>query len=62
MEKMTTVKEIYKDPEAFLNRKVKVGGWVRSNRASKNFGFLVLHDGTCFQTLQIVYQAGMENF
>ena len=60
--KLTTVKEIYKDREKFLDQKVSVGGWVRSVRGSKAFGFIVLHDGSCFDTLQIVYHDTMENF
>ena len=43
--KLTTVKEIYKNREEYLNREVTVGGWVRSVRGSKAFGFIVLHDG-----------------
>ena len=60
--KLTTVREIYKDREQFLNKEVTVGGWVRSVRDSKTFGFLVLHDGTFFETLQIVFADGLENF
>lgn len=41
--KLTTVKEIYKNREEYLNREVTVGGWVRSVRGSKAFGFIVLH-------------------
>ena len=58
----TTVREIYKNRDAYLDTDIRVGGWVRSNRGSKNFGFLVLHDGTFFETLQIVYTDQMENF
>ena len=53
--KLTTVKEIYTDRETFLDQEVTVGGWVRSVRGSKAFGFIVLHDGSCFDTLQVVY-------
>ena len=60
--KLTTVKEIYKNREAYLNKEVSVGGWVRSVRGSKAFGFIVLHDGTFFETLQIVYSDQLENF
>ena len=60
--KLTTVKEIYKNREQYLDKEVTVGGWVRSVRDSKTFGFLVLHDGTFFETLQIVYHDKMENF
>ena len=60
--KLTTVKEIYKNREAYLNKEVSVGGWVRSVRGSKAFGFIVLHDGTFFETLQVVYHDNMPNF
>ena len=62
MEKLHTVQEIYRDPESFLNRNIQIGGWVRSNRSSRNFGFLTVQDGSCFQTLQAVYGNHMENF
>ncbi len=39
-----------------------MGGWVRSVRDSKSFGFLVLHDGSFFEPLQVVYHDTMENF
>lgn len=60
--KLTTVKEIYRNKETFLDKEITVGGWVRSVRDSKTFGFIVLHDGTFFETLQIVYHDQMENF
>ena len=60
--KLTTVREIYKNREAFLDTEVTVGGWVRSVRDSKTFGFIVLHDGSYFETLQIVYHDKMANF
>ena len=60
--KLTTIKEIYREREKFLDKEVTVGGWVRSVRDSKTFGFIVLHDGSFFETLQIVYHDSMENF
>ena len=60
--KLTTVKEIYKEREKYLDKEVTVGGWVRSVRGSKAFGFIVLHDGTFFETLQVVYHDNMPNF
>ena len=59
---LTTVRDIYKNRENYLDEEVTVGGWVRSVRDSKSFGFIVLHDGTYFETLQIVYHDNMENF
>lgn len=59
---LITVRQIYKDKESLLNTQITVGGWVRSLRDSKAFGFIVLNDGTFFETLQIVYHDTMENF
>lgn len=59
---LTTVKEIYRDKEQHLDKQVTVGGWVRSVRDSKTFGFVVLHDGSFFETLQVVYHDSMDNF
>ena len=62
MEKLITVREIFKEREKYLGTRISVGGWVRSIRDSKAFGFIVLHDGSYFETLQIVYHDTMENF
>lgn len=59
---LTTVREIFRNREEYLNKSVTVGGWVRSVRDSKTFGFLVLHDGTFFEPIQVVYHDKMENF
>ena len=62
MEKLVTVKELFKETDKYIGKEVKVGGWVRSVRDSKTFGFIVLNDGSCFETLQIVYHDKMANF
>lgn len=59
---LTTIRELFKETEKYAGKKVTVGGWVRSIRASKAFGFIVLSDGTFFETLQIVYADGLSNF
>ena len=59
---LTTVRKIYKNRDSFLNTQVTIGGWVRSLRDSKSFGFIVLNDGTYFETIQVVYHDTMENF
>ena len=38
------------------------GGWVRSIRASKTFGFIVVNDGTFFEPIQVVYNDTLDNF
>ena len=57
-----TVRELYKDTQTYLNQKVTIGGWVRSIRDSKAFGFIVINDGSYFETIQVVYHDTMENF
>ena len=59
---LTTVRELFKNREQYLDKKVTVGGWIRSIRDSKTFGFIVVNDGSYFDTLQVVYHDSMENF
>ena len=58
----TEIRELYKNREAYLDQKVTVGGWIRSIRDSKTFGFIVVNDGTFFEPLQVVYHDKMDNF
>ena len=60
--KLTTIRDIFRKREDFIGKKITVGGWVRSVRASKAFGFIILHDGTFFEPLQVVYHDNMDNF
>ncbi len=60
--KLTNIKDIYRRKEEFLEKEVTVGGWVRSIRGSKNFGFIVVNDGTFFEPLQVVYSDVLPNF
>ena len=56
------IRKLYKNQEAYLDKEITVGGWVRSIRDSKAFGFIVINDGTFFTPLQVVYHDDMENF
>ena len=60
--KLVTVRELFAAPDKFIDQEITVGGWLRSIRDSKTFGFLVLHDGTCFESLQVVYGDKLPNF
>ena len=59
---LITVRELFKNTAAYAGKEIEVGGWVRSIRASKQFGFIVLNDGTYFTPVQVVYHDTMENF
>ena len=54
---LISVKELYRQTKEYADKKVMIGGWVRNNRDSKSFGFLVVNDGTFFETVQVVYAA-----
>ena len=56
------IKEIFKNPKDFLGKDVKLGGWVRTVRDNKNFGFIELNDGTFFKSIQIVFDDTLNNF
>jgi asparaginyl-tRNA synthetase len=59
---MNFVKEIFTDHKSLLGKDVKLGGWVRSIRTSKALGFIMLNDGTYFNSIQVVYEENLENF
>lgn len=56
------IRDLYRKKEDYLEKDVMVAGWVKSIRSSKNFGFIVVNDGTFFEPLQIVYHDGLSNF
>ncbi|HAU4830371.1 TPA: asparagine--tRNA ligase [Clostridioides difficile] len=57
-----TVKELYREKEHYIGKTVKVAGWIRTSRVSKNFGFIELNDGSFFKNMQIVFDEKVENF
>ena len=59
---LINVRDIFKRREEYANKTVTIGGWVRSNRNSKNFGFIVVNDGTFFEPVQVVYSAELPNY
>ena len=59
---LISVRDLFKRSEDFAGKTVTIGGWVRSIRASKQFGFIVLNDGTYFNPVQVVYHDTMDNF
>ncbi len=59
---LTDIRDLYRDREKYIGTEVTVGGWIRSIRDSKTFGFIVVNDGTFFEPLQIVYSDKLENF
>ena len=59
---LISVRQLFKNTDAYIGKEVEVGGWVRNRRPSKQFGFIVLNDGTYFTPVQVVYNDTIENF
>ena len=59
---LITVRELFKNTEKYVDKEIEIGGWVRNKRPSKQFGFIVLNDGTYFTPVQVVYNDTIENF
>lgn len=59
---MITIYEIKNRLDFYKDKEVQIGGWIRNIRAQKNFGFINLHDGTCLEQLQIVFDDSLKNF
>ncbi len=62
MREFNTVRQLLDSYESMGGQTVALAGWARTTRASKNFGFIELNDGTAFKNVQIVFEAGLENF
>ena len=62
MKNLTDLRELFRDPAKFDGQSLTVCGWTRNRRNSKTFGFIMLNDGTFFDSVQIVYDDKLENF
>ncbi len=56
----TLIKTLYRENKTL--QEVVIAGWARSVRVSKNFGFISLNDGSCFEPVQIVFDEKTEGF
>ena len=59
---LISVRELFKDTQKYADQTVTIGGWVRNRRPSKQFGFIMLNDGTYFAPVQVVYDDTISNF
>ncbi len=61
--KRELIRHIYESPASFGGKTVTLGGWVRNLRDSKAFGFIDLNDGSCFKSMQVVFEReSLENY
>lgn len=56
------IKDLFKNTDNYIEQTITVGGWLKSNRDSKTFGFMIINDGTYFEPLQVVYNDNLPDF
>ncbi len=54
--KRDLIRQLYADMQSYDGKTVTLGGWARSIRDSKAFGFIDLNDGSCFKGVQVVFE------
>lgn len=54
--KAIQIKSLFNGVSSFDGKEVKISGWVRTLRDSKNFGFIELNDGSYFKSCQVVFE------
>ena len=57
-----SVSELKKEFSALHEQEITVQGWIRTNRAQKEFGFISFNDGSSVTNIQIVYTKELTNF
>ena len=57
-----SVKSLYKGTGENIGKSITLGGWVRTVRDQKTFGFIELNDGSYFKNLQVVFEDTLSNF
>ncbi len=60
--KLTDLRSLFRETSAYAGQEITVCGWVRNRRDSKVFGFIMLNDGSFFESLQVVYDNTLPNF
>ncbi len=60
--KRIKIKQLFLQKESLSDQEITICGWVRTNRAQAQFGFLNVNDGSFFENLQVVYDTNILNF
>ncbi|HHV60740.1 MAG TPA: asparagine--tRNA ligase [Clostridiaceae bacterium] len=58
-----SIREIYENYKGIIGQEVEISGWIKTIRASKDFGFIEVNDGTFFNNVQVVFERNkIDNF
>ena len=60
--KKLIIKDLYKNFKDYEDKEVTIEAWVKTVRASNNFGFIEINDGSFFKNIQIVFSESLSNF
>ena len=60
--KSIDVKDLKQKLEDYMGKEIRLQGWIRNHRKQKEFGFIDFYDGTCFGSVQLVYDNTLESF
>ena len=62
-EKRIKIASLFQDGQSFAGQTVTIAGWARNVRASNQFGFLEINDGSCHKCVQVVFESDkVENY
>ncbi|MDV3425901.1 MAG: asparagine--tRNA ligase [Bacillota bacterium] len=56
------IKSLFRETDKYSDNEVFLEGWVKTVRASKNFGFIEINDGSFFKNVQVVFEDNLPNF
>ena len=56
------INDLYSEQKACIGKEEKLNGWIRNHRKQKKMGFIDFFDGSCFKSIQIVYEDTLSNF
>ncbi|MDO4800057.1 MAG: amino acid--tRNA ligase-related protein, partial [Bacillota bacterium] len=56
------LRDLKKEWRDWVGKKIRISGWIRTSRSSKNFAFIELNDGTTYQNIQVVCTDQLSNY
>lgn len=57
------IRKLFDQAQTLGDQEITVQGFIRTNRSSNKFGFIEINDGSCFRSVQVVYEAEiLDNF
>ena len=56
------IKDLYKKYQTLIDKEVELQGWIKNHRKQAYFGFIDFYDGTCFKSIQLIYDDKLSTF